>query len=198
MSPAGVRAVGVFCGSSSGNDPVALAVAGELGRLLAERDLELVYGGGSTGLMGVLADSALEAGGHVVGVIPQALFTREVTHRGVSELREVASMHERKVLMYDRSDGFVVLPGGLGTLEELAEAATWSQLGLHTKPVVLLDPTGFWQPLVDQLDAMVAADLLRPENRELIAVAQTPEDALAAIEHFEPSTVEKWIGPAER
>jgi uncharacterized protein (TIGR00730 family) len=198
VSAAVARAICVFCGSSSGNDPAAVQLAASVGALLAERDLELVYGGGSTGLMGALADACLAAGGRVTGVIPTALFTREVTHRGLTELHEVPSMHERKTLMYDRSDGFVVLPGGLGTLEELAEAATWSQLGLHAKPVVLLDPSGFWQPLVDQLDAMVANELLRPENRLLVAVVHTPEGALEAIERFEPSTVEKWIGPAER
>jgi uncharacterized protein (TIGR00730 family) len=193
-----VRSVCVFCGSSPGNDTVAVKVAADLGMLLAARGLELVYGGGSTGLMGVLADACLAAGGRVTGVIPTALFTREVTHRGLTELHEVPSMHERKTLMYDRSDGFVVLPGGLGTLEELAEAATWSQLGLHAKPVVLLDPTGFWQPLVEQLDAMVTKELLRSENRELVQVALTPAAALETIERFEPSKVEKWIGPTDR
>ena len=133
-----------------------------LGTLLARRGIDLVYGGGSVGLMGEVADAALAAGGRVTGVIPTGLFSREVGHGSLTELHEVGSMHERKQLMYDLSDGFIALPGGLGTLEELAEVTTWSQLGLHAKPVVLLDVDGFWDPLAAQLDRMVAVGLLKP------------------------------------
>jgi uncharacterized protein (TIGR00730 family) len=149
-----VRAVCVFCGSSAPADPRYLDAARALGALIARRHVALVYGGGSTGLMGELADAALALGGRVIGVIPAGLFAREAGHTGLTELREVTSMHERKKLMYDLSDAFVALPGGLGTLEELAEVATWSQLGLHSKPVVLLNVGGFWDPLLAQLDVM--------------------------------------------
>jgi uncharacterized protein (TIGR00730 family) len=193
-----LRTVGVFCGSSSGRGDRYVEAARGLGALLAEEQVGLVYGGGRVGLMGELADACLASGGHVVGVIPAGLFRREVAHRGVSELHEVASMHERKALMYDRSDGFVALPGGLGTLDELAEVATWSQLGLHAKPLVLLDVDGFWAPLVDLLDGMVDAGLLRPANRALIEVTDTAATALRLLRAAEPAYVEKWIEPDER
>jgi uncharacterized protein (TIGR00730 family) len=134
----------------------------------------------------------------VVGVIPVGLFTREVGHSGITQLHEVGSMHERKQLMYDLADAFVALPGGLGTLEELAEVATWSQLGLHRKPIVLLDVASFWDPLVELLDRMVATGLLKPANRELIQRAWSPEEALNLLAITEPSYVEKWIDPGER
>ena len=158
----------------------------------------LVYGGGRVGLMGELADAALAEGGRVIGVIPVGLFSREVGHTGLTELHEVASMHERKQLMYDLSDAFIALPGGLGTLEELAEVATWSQLGLHRKPIALLDVDDFWVPLIAQLDRMVAAGLLKPANRELIVQTRGPEEALAELASSEPVLVEKWISSTER
>ena len=148
--------------------------------------------------MGDLADATLEAGGRVIGVIPVGVFTREVGHPSLTELHQVGSMHERKQLMYDLADGFIALPGGLGTLEELAEVATWSQLGLHAKPEVLLDVDGFWAPLVAQLDRMVSAGLLAPRNRDLIQHAGTPADALAALESVPPRPIDKWITASER
>lgn len=193
-----LRTVGVFCGSSSGHGDRYVAAATALGAELAAQGLGLVYGGGRVGLMGEVADACLAGGGHVVGVIPKGLFRREVAHHGVSELHEVATMHERKALMYDRSDGFVALPGGLGTLDELAEVATWSQLGLHAKPLVLLDVDGFWTPLVQLLDGMVDAGLLRPDNRALIAVRTNPGDALAHLASVEPAYADKWISDDER
>lgn len=193
-----VRAVGVFCGSSSGNGDRYVQAARSLGSLLAAEGVGLVYGGGEVGLMGALADACLAVGGHVTGVIPTRLFRREVAHRGVTELHEVATMHERKALMYDRSDAFIALPGGLGTLDELAEVATWSQLGLHAKPLVLLDVDGFWSPFVELLDSMVTAGLLRPENRALIAVTTDAETALTHLRDAEPAYVEKWIEPEDR
>jgi len=188
----------VFCGSSTPPDPRYTDAAMALGALVADRGIDLVYGGGSVGLMGALADSAIAAGGRVLGVIPTGLFTREVAHAGLTELREVGTMHERKQLMYDLADGFVALPGGLGTLEELAEVTTWSQLGLHAKPVVLLDVDRFWDPLVAQLDRMVAVGLLKPANRELIQRATTPQDALAALAAARPARERKWITPGDR
>jgi hypothetical protein len=193
-----VGSIGVFCGSSSGTGDRYTGAARALGALLAAEQVGLVYGGGRVGLMGELADACLAGGGHVVGVIPAGLFTREVAHRGVSELHEVATMHERKALMYDRSDAFVALPGGLGTLDELAEVATWSQLGLHRKPLVLLDVDGFWTPFVELLDGMVDAGLLKPANRALIERRTTPEDALEHLRTVEPTYVEKWIDEDDR
>ncbi len=193
-----LRAVCVFCGSSTPPDPRYRETAAALGALVASRGLDLVYGGGRVGLMGQVADAALAAGGRVLGVIPAGLFGREVGHTGLTELHQVGTMHERKQLMYDLSDGFVALPGGLGTLEELAEVTTWSQLGLHAKPVVLLDVDGFWDPLAAQLDRMVAVGLLKPTNRRLIQHAGTPGAALAALAAPAPEREEKWITPEER
>ncbi len=173
-----VRSVCVFCGSSTPPDPAYGNAAAELATALVARGIEVVYGGGSVGLMGIVADTALARGGRVVGVIPVGLFSREVGHTGLTRLHEVGSMHERKQLMYDLSDGFIALPGGLGTLEELAEVATWTQLGIHAKPVVLLDVAGYWGPLVHQLDRMAEVGLLKPANRSIIRVASAPAEAL--------------------
>jgi uncharacterized protein (TIGR00730 family) len=148
--------------------------------------------------MGELADAALAHGGRVTGVIPAGLFAREVNHTGLTELREVTSMHERKQLMYDLSDAFVALPGGLGTLEELAEVATWSHLGLHSKPVVLLNVGGFWDPLLAQLDLMARTGLLKPASRDLIRQARSAEEALSVLTAATPAQPEKWITAEER
>src|SRR5215468_10344335 len=193
-----IRSLCVFCGSSTPPDTRYRDTARSLGTLAACRGINLVYGGGRVGLMGEIADAALSAGGRVVGVIPTGLFSREIAHNGLTELHEVGSMHERKRLMYDLADGFVAMPGGLGTLEELAEVTTWSQLGLHAKPVVLLDVDAFWDPLIAQLDRMVAVGLLKPSNRALIQLAGTPEEALAALAKARPPSEEKWITPSER
>jgi len=194
----GLRAVCVFCGSSAPADPRYRDAARALGTLIARKGLVLIYGGGSVGLMGELADAALGYGGRVIGVIPAGLFAREVGHTGLTELHEVASMHERKQLMYDLSDAFVALPGGLGTLEELAEVATWSQIGLHSKPIALLDVDGFWEPLVSQLDRMVGTGLLKPAGRDLIQRTRSAEEALAVLAAAEPAHPEKWITAEER
>jgi uncharacterized protein (TIGR00730 family) len=193
-----LRSVGVFCGSSRGNGERWAEAARSLGQLLADRGIALVYGGGQVGLMGEVADAALARGGTVIGVIPRGLFSREVAHRGVTELHEVASMHERKALMYDRSDAFLALPGGFGTLDELAEVVTWTQLGLHGKPTVLLDVDGFWDPFVHLLDGMVAAGFLKAQNRALLEAQSTPESALDHLAAAEPVYVEKWISDEER
>lgn len=193
-----INSVCVFCGSSTPPDPRYPAAAAELGTLIANQGLDLIYGGGSVGLMGALADAALGAGGRVTGVIPAGLFSREVGHTSLTKLHEVRSMHERKQLMYDLADGFIALPGGLGTLEELSEVTTWSQLGLHAKPVVLLDVDGFWDHLVAQLDHMVDVGLLKPSNRALIQRAADPAGALAALAAARPVREEKWITPPER
>jgi uncharacterized protein (TIGR00730 family) len=193
-----LRSLAVFCGSSRGNDERYAEVARECGATLGRRGIELVYGGGAIGLMGAVADACLAEGGRVVGVIPVGLFSREVGHTGITTLHEVASMHERKELMYDLADAFLGLPGGLGTLEEVAEVTTWAQLGLHAKPVALLDVGGFWSGLVAQLDQMVEAGFLKPASRALIACCGTLEAALDHLAAAEPPSAEKWITPDER
>lgn len=193
-----LRAVCVFCGSSTPLETRYSEAARAVGALLAHRGIGLVYGAGSTGLMGDLANAALAHGGQVTGVIPAGLFAREEGHTGLTELHRVRSMHERKQLMYDLADGFIALPGGLGTLEELAEVATWSHLGLHNKPVVLLDVDAFWEPLVAQLDRMVGAGLLRKPSRSLIRRASSAEEALGVLASAEPSLAKKWIRAEER
>lgn len=193
-----LTAVGVFCGSSPGRDPRHLELARSVGSALADRGITLVYGGGQVGLMGAVADACLDGGGTVVGVIPGALFAREVVHPGLDELVEVATMHERKALMYDRSDGFLALPGGLGTLDELCEVATWAQLGLHAKALVLVDVDGFWDPFVAMLDRMVESGFLLPRNRSLILRAGSADEALDVLAAARPEDVAPAIGPDDR
>jgi uncharacterized protein (TIGR00730 family) len=158
----------VFCGSSTGTRPEFSASARSLGRLLAAEGITMVYGGGSIGLMGVLADASLEAGGQVFGVIPRGLFRRESAHPGLTEMFEVDTMHERKQLMFELADAFVALPGGLGTVEELTEIATWAQLGIHAKPIATLDVGGYWQPLHAFLRSAADAGLVKTKNLGLI------------------------------
>jgi uncharacterized protein (TIGR00730 family) len=170
LSVAGLRAICVFCGASPGRDPRYAVAAAAVGADLARRGIELVYGGGRLGLMGTLADAALAAGGRVTGVIPSGLVDRELAHPGVSELRIVATLHERKAVMAELADAFIALPGGLGTLEELAEVLSWAQLGLHTKPIGALDVGGFWEPLVGHLDHAAAEGFVSPAHRGLLIV----------------------------
>ena len=176
----------VFCGSSPGRDPVYLEQAAAFGALLAQRGIVLVYGGARVGLMGALADAALAHGGQVIGVMPEALMAREVAHRGLSELHVVGSMHARKALMAELSDAFVALPGGIGTLEELFEVWTWSQLGLHEKPCALLDLNGFYSGLRAFLDHVVHEGFLKPVYRAGLLVERDPEALLVALSSFEP------------
>ena len=190
-----MRRVCVFCGSSPGSNGRYLEIAREVGRTLARRGLGLVYGGGSVGLMGAVATSALEAGGEVDGVIPRALEARELAHGGLTRLHRVASMHERKAKMNELSDAFVALPGGMGTLEELSEILTWAQLGLHAKPCGLLDVEGYYRPLVAYFDHAVAEGFLRPEHRQLVLVDGDVESLLGAFERDAPPPVRRWIDP---
>lgn len=176
-----LRAVCVYCGSGLGNDPAYARTADALGTLLATRGIRLVYGGAHVGLMGAVADAALRAGGEVSGVIPQQLVDLEVAHRGLTDLRVVGSMHERKQLMADLSDGFIALPGGVGTLEEVIEATTWAQLRIHDKPVTLLDVNDFWSHLTALLDHALDQGFVRPQNRGILRRASSPEDALAQL-----------------
>jgi uncharacterized protein (TIGR00730 family) len=183
----------VYAGSNAGVDPAHADAARALGRALVGRGCALVYGGGRTGLMGVVADAVLEAGGRATGIIPRSLEAREVAHRGLTELVVVESMHERKALMAERSDAFVALPGGLGTIEELVEAATWTQLGIHQKPVGLLDSAGYWAPFGAFLDHAVEAGFVRAEHRRGVVVDADPEPLLARLEAWAPTNVEKWL-----
>ena len=168
----------MYCGSNAGARPAYAEAARRLGALLGERGIGLVYGGGNVGLMGVLADAALTAGAEVIGVIPEAMEAKGRAHRGVSDLRVVASMHERKALMADLADAFVALPGGLGTLDEWFEAWTWAQLGLHAKPIGLLDVEGFFASLVRHLDRAVEEEFVRAEHRAMLVVEACPERLL--------------------
>jgi uncharacterized protein (TIGR00730 family) len=185
----------VFCGSSTGRIPAYAEAAAGLGRLLAERGIGLVYGGATVGTMGVIADATLEAGGEVYGVIPRQLVDRELAHRGLTALYEVADMHERKARMAELADAFVALPGGAGTLEELFEVWTWSQLGLHTKPIGLLDVAGYYHRLRPMLDHMVAEGFLRAEYRDALVIASEPVALLADLLAAEPPP-SKWDGMA--
>ncbi len=179
--PRPLRSICVFCGSSPGDDPAYTAAAESVAEALVARGVRVVYGGAHVGLMGAVADTALAAGGQVVGVIPRSMVDREVAHRGLTELHVVGSMHERKALMADLSDGFVALPGGMGTLEELTEVLSWAQLGLHHKPVALLDVDGYWDAWLAFLDRAVAAGFLRPEHRGLLLSGNDVDGVLDAM-----------------
>ncbi|HTF35439.1 MAG TPA: TIGR00730 family Rossman fold protein [Myxococcota bacterium] len=188
-----MKRICVFCGSSLGGRPSFRAAAALLGRTLAERRIGLVYGGASVGLMGILADAALEAGGSVVGVIPEALAKKEIAHEGLTALRIVGSMHERKAVMADLSDGFIALPGGMGTLEEFFEIVTWAQLGLHRKPCGLLDVESYFTPLLMFLDRAVEERFVKEVHRGLVLVAREPTALLDAFAEHESPVVAKWI-----
>ena len=188
----------VFCGSNPGASPAYAEAAARLGRTLAGRGLNLVYGGGRVGLMGVVADAALAAGGTVTGVIPEALATRELAHAALSDLRVVSSMHERKARMSELSDGFIALPGGIGTLEEWFEVWTWSQLGFQPKPCGLLNVAGYYDHLLAFLDHMTAERFLTEIHREMVVVDDDPERLLDRLAAWQPPRVRKWIDAAER
>src|SRR3954470_18079671 len=183
----------VYAGSNAGTRPGYAAAATALAETMAARDIGLVYGGGKVGLMGVLADTILGAGGEAIGVMPQALVDREIAHRGLTELRVVGSMHERKALMAELAGGFVAVPGGIGTLEELIEVFTWSQLGIHAKPLGVLDAEGFYAALGAFLDHMVDEGFLRAESRASLHADSDPGALLDRLEGWEPVRVHKWL-----
>lgn len=187
----------VFCGSSAGEHPRYLEAASGFGALLAREGIGLVYGGSRVGVMGRLADSALKAGGTVIGVIPRALVDREVAHQGLTELRVVASMHERKDAMAGLADAFVALPGGLGTMEEFFEVLTWSQLGQHRKPCGVLDVGGYFQPLASLLDHMVREGFLSRSHRRMVLDDEEPAALLEKLRTYEAPAVPRWIGAGE-
>jgi uncharacterized protein (TIGR00730 family) len=194
-----MQRVCVFCGSSPGARPAYAEATAEVARLLAGEGIGVVYGGGQVGLMGVLADTAMAAGGEVIGVMPRALVDREIGHTEISELRVVGSMHDRKALMADLSDAFIALPGGAGTLEELFEVYTWAQLGLHDKPCGLLDVEDYFSGLVGFLDHAVDERFLREEHRAMLIVEREPRRLIERLAEFEPRAVTpKWIDREER
>jgi uncharacterized protein (TIGR00730 family) len=188
-----MKRICVFCGSSLGNRPEYAEAAVAVGGLLARRGIGLVYGGGNVGLMGVVADAALAAGGEVIGVIPHSLAQREIEHKGVTDLRVVDSMHTRKALMADLSDAFIAMPGGFGTFEEFFEAVTWTQLGVHRKPCGLLNVCGFYSPLAAFIDQAVSEAFIKPVHRQSIVVDDDPGRLLDALSAVELPDVPKWI-----
>jgi uncharacterized protein (TIGR00730 family) len=191
-----MKRVCVFTGSNPGAREDYAKAAQQLGRELTSRGLGLVYGGGRVGLMGILADAVLASGGNAIGVIPQALAAKEIAHAGLTELRIVNSMHERKAMMSDLSDAFVALPGGLGTLEEFFEVLTWAQLGLHRKPVGMLNVRGYFDALFAFLEHAVQERFVKPEHRAMIIAAESPQDLLERLAAYQPPRVEKWINRA--
>ena len=192
-----METVCVFCGSRYGARASYKALAQRTGSMLARRGLKLVYGGGRVGLMGVLADAALKEGGEVTGVIPEALVVKEAAHAGLSKLHVVGSMHERKKLMADLSDGFVALPGGYGTLEEFLEVLSWAQLSFHEKPCGLLDVHGYWEPLASLFDKAVVEGFVHPEHRSLVLTEEDPELLLDEMNRYLPPKAKRWIEPQD-
>lgn len=188
-----MKNVCVYCGSSSGNSEIYKQATVALGALLARKQYRLVYGGGSTGLMGYLANAVLEGGGQVTGVIPGFLVEREREHRGLTDLVEVNSMHQRKQKMVDYSDGFIILPGGMGTMDEFFETTTWAQLGLHRKPIGILNVDGYFDLLAGFIDQMVKSDFLSATNRQLVIVEKDAETLLQKMEAYNPPDTEKWL-----
>jgi uncharacterized protein (TIGR00730 family) len=188
-----LKRVCVFCGSSNGARACYADAARAMGAALARRGVGLVYGGGRVGLMGIVADSVMAGGGAVVGVIPESMVSKEVAHQGLTELRIVGSMHERKALMADLADAFVALPGGYGTFEEFCEIVTWAQLGLHRKPCGLLNVEGYYDRLLSLFDHAVAERFVRSAHRALVLEERQPERLLDLVESYQPPALEKWI-----
>lgn len=192
-----MRRVSVFCGSARGSRQAYQDAATELGHLLAWEGLGLVFGGGSVGLMGVVADAVLEKGGDVTGVIPHGLAARELAHDAVKDMRVVSSMHARKALMAELADAFVALPGGLGTFEELMEVATWGQLGIHRKPIGVLNVQGFFDPLLELVEHAAREGFVSPENRKRIVVSDAPRALLRELRAQRPPEAPAWTEPRE-
>ena len=188
-----LKSVCVFCGASPGARPIYHEAAAQLGRHIAERGLTLVYGGGAVGLMGVVADAALAAGGEVIGIIPQSLERAEIGHKGLTRLEVVDGMHARKARMAELADAFIALLGGLGTLEELFEVWTWGQLGYHAKPLGLLEVDGFYARLTDFLDHLVAERFVREQHRAILQVSASPAELLARMDAWQPTAAPKWV-----
>jgi uncharacterized protein (TIGR00730 family) len=196
--PERLSSVAVYCGSNSGNSQAFTRAADSLGRTLAELDITLVFGGGHVGLMGAVADAVLAGGGRARGVITRALQAREVAHHGLTSLQVVDTMHERKAAMADAADGFVMLPGGYGTLDEFFEMLTWAQLGIHAKPCAILDVADFFAPLRAFIDSAVTAGFVHPAHRDMVIVDDDPARLLDRMAAWTPPPVSKWLDGAER
>lgn len=179
--PGKIESVGVFCGSRAGNNPIFASAASQLGTLLAQKKIKLVYGAGNIGLMGVIADACLASNGYVIGVIPTKLVQKEVAHKRLTEIFVVDSMHERKALMASRSDAFIALPGGFGTCDELFEILTWAQLGIHHNPIGILNTDGFFDSLLAWIDQMIEQGFVKPKFRQLLLIASKPDELLELI-----------------
>lgn len=192
-----MKRITVFCGSSCGNDPAYMRDAFEIGRHIANEGIGLVYGGAKVGLMGAVADGALSVGGYVIGILPEFLKDKEIAHDGLSKLIHVESMHERKLRMHELCDGVIALPGGFGTLEEYFEILTWGQLGLHRKPVGLLNTNGFYDGLLTLADTMVSSGLLKQANRDMMLCDSSIPSLLESMCHYQPPTTGKWLGKPE-
>jgi uncharacterized protein (TIGR00730 family) len=192
-----VKRICVYCGSNPGKSPEFLESARSLARELVQREICLVYGGASVGIMGEIADTVLAGGGEVIGVIPQALVDKEVSHAGLTELKIVDSMHERKEIMADISEGFIALPGGLGTIEEIFEVLTWAQLGFHKKPCALLNVKGYYDKLTQFLNHAVAEGFIANTHREMLLVEEEPHRLLEIMATYSAPAVDKWIGRNE-
>lgn len=188
-----MKRITVFCASSFGTEKIYEEQAIALGKTLAEQNIELVYGGANVGLMGAVADGALNAGGKVIGVLPNFLRSKEIAHQNLTELILVESMHERKTKMNDLCDGVIALPGGFGTLEELFEMLTWAQLGLHKKPIAILNVDGFYDSLIELLKTMTGKGLLKEVNREMLLISDNIDDLLHQMKNYTAPTVGKWI-----
>jgi uncharacterized protein (TIGR00730 family) len=188
-----MQSICVYCGSNFGDRPTYFDAAQSLGKEMAERGITLIYGGANAGLMGAVADSVLATGGKVIGVMPQALVDKEIAHTGLSDLRVVGSMHERKSLMADLADAFIALPGGLGTLEEFCEVATWTQLGFHKKACGLLNIEGFYDGLLSFLNHATQEKFIRTEHRSIVLAEETPAELIEKLSQFQVPNVHKWI-----
>lgn len=192
-----LKSICVFCGSNPGHDPAYLEAAKTLGQRVVSHGYKLVYGGAEVGLMGAVADAALDSGGHVIGVMPRALVQKEIAHKNLSELHEVSSMHERKALMADLSDGFIALPGGVGTLEEIFEIWTWAQLGHHDKPLAFMNIAGFYDPLATFLDHQSDEGFVRKGHRNMAIFNDNADEILSAFEEYDAPELQKWVERAE-
>jgi len=192
-----MHSITVFCGSSAGSEPIFVEKAFALGQKMARENITLIYGGAKVGLMGAVADGCLQCGGKAIGVLPHFLSSKEIAHSNLTELILVNTMHERKTKMHELSDGFIALPGGFGTFEELFEILTWAQLGLHKKPIGLLNINEFYSPLLDMIDNMVAKELLKPINRDMLIIENEMDALFQKMRTYEAPLVPKWIKDGE-
>lgn len=192
-----MKSITVFCGSNLGADTIFKEQAALLGQILAKQDIQLVYGGSDVGLMGAVADGALNEGGKVIGIIPYFLQSKEIAHKGLTQLILVESMHERKTKMNELCDGVIVLPGGYGTLEEFFEMITWAQLGLHKKPIAVLNIDGFYDDLINLVQTMVDKGFLKPINRDMLLISDNIDELLEKMRNYQAPMVGKWISKNE-